>query len=64
MTEVMSSMWRLKIWKDTRGQDFLEYALIAAFIVVAYAAFSPQVAPAVAAVFTKVNGSLIQAGSN
>jgi len=57
-------MWRLKIWKDTRGQDFLEYALIAAFIVVTYTAFSPQVAPAVAAVFTKVNGSLIQAGSH
>jgi len=62
MKAVLNSIWKLKIWKDTRGQDFLEYALIAAFIVLCYGAISPQVAPAVCNVFSKVQSNLTKAG--
>ena len=62
MTAIVNSIWKLKIWKDTRGQDFAEYALIAAFIVLTYGAISPHVAPAVCNVFSKVQSNLTKAG--
>ena len=46
-----------KIWKDQRGQDTVEYALIVAFIASAAAAISPAVA-AVAVHFAHAMGIL------
>ena len=33
----------LNIWKDDRGQDLIEYALMAGFVAVAAGAIMPQV---------------------
>jgi Flp pilus assembly pilin Flp len=47
------------IHKDERGQDLIEYALMAATIAVATAAIFPQsIAPNICAIFSKVNSSL------
>ena len=61
MTTLVTAIWKLRIWKDTRGQDFLEYALIAAFIATIYVVITP-VAPSVADVFSKVTSALTKAG--
>jgi Flp pilus assembly pilin Flp len=54
----MAFIIQLKIWKDTRGQDMLEYACFMAAIVLFYAAFSPSVATAVFNVLTKISDNL------
>jgi pilus assembly protein Flp/PilA len=54
MNHLISFVWRLKIWKDTRGQDLIEYALMAGFVAVAAGAVMPGVASSISTVFSKV----------
>jgi Flp pilus assembly pilin Flp len=61
MKTLENAVWELRIWKDTRGQDFVEYALIAAFIATVYGVITPA-APAVVTVFSKVTSALTKAG--
>ncbi len=48
-------LYKLRIWKDTRGQDLIEYALMAGFIAVAAGAIVPGVAESIKTIFGKVN---------
>jgi Flp pilus assembly pilin Flp len=42
-------------WRDDRGQDLIEYALLVAFVAVTAAVFfPPSVMPGVAGIFSKV----------
>jgi Flp pilus assembly pilin Flp len=44
-----------RLWKDNRGQDMIEYALMAASIVVVVAGFLPQtLMPSVSTIFSKL----------
>ena len=52
------------IVKDTRGQDLIEYALMAGFVAVAAGAIMPGVASSINIVFSKVNSIMIQAASS
>jgi pilus assembly protein Flp/PilA len=52
---------RLKIWKDTRGQDLIEYALMAGFVAVAAGAIMPGVATSISTIFSKVASVMSQA---
>ena len=45
-------------WKDTRGQDLVEYALAAGMVAVAAVAAMPALSTVVSNVFTKI-GSII-----
>jgi pilus assembly protein Flp/PilA len=45
---------KLKIWKDTRGQDLIEYALMAGFVAVAAGAIMPGVASSISTIFSKI----------
>ena len=48
-----------RLWKEDIGQDLLEYALLAGFIVVVVAGFlPPAVMPAVSTIFSKITGVL------
>jgi pilus assembly protein Flp/PilA len=47
--------WTLRFMKDTRGQDLIEYALMAGFVAVAAGAIVPGVASSMATIFTKIN---------
>jgi pilus assembly protein Flp/PilA len=47
--------WKLRLLKDTRGQDLIEYALMAGFVAVAAGAIVPGVASSMATIFTKIN---------
>jgi len=57
----MKLIWKLKIWKDTRGQDLIEYALMAGFVAVAAGALMPNVSSAVSTIFSKVESVLTAA---
>jgi pilus assembly protein Flp/PilA len=54
-------VWGLRIWKDTKGQDLIEYALMAGFVAVAAGAIMPGVASSISGIFSKVNSVMIQA---
>jgi Flp pilus assembly pilin Flp len=45
---------RLKVWKDTRAQDLIEYALMAGFVAVAAGAIMPGVATSISIIFSQV----------
>ena len=53
-----------QIAKDTRGQDLIEYALMAGFVAVAAGAIMPGVASSINIVFSKVNSIMILAASS
>ena len=53
-----------QVVKNTRGQDLIEYALMAGFVAVAAGAIMPGVASSINVVFSKVNSLMIQAASS
>ena len=63
MKKLTNIVWKLRIWKDTKGQDLIEYALMAGFVAVAAGAVMPQVASQVSTIFSKVNSQLTAAAA-
>ena len=45
---------KLKALRDTRGQDLIEYALMAGFVAVAAGAVMPGVASSISTIFSQV----------
>jgi Flp pilus assembly pilin Flp len=45
---------KLRILKDPRGQDLIEYALMAGFVAVAAGAIMPGVATSISTIFSKI----------
>ena len=65
MATLLDTVLTLKIWKDNRGQELVEYALLAGFIIAVAGAVSPEVAGTVSTVFSRVVGSLeVSSGSS
>jgi pilus assembly protein Flp/PilA len=56
MTRIYFLLQRLA--RDTRGQDLIEYALMAGFVAVAAGAIMPGVADSISTIFSKVSSSL------
>src|SRR2546423_14907621 len=52
-----------QIAKDTRGQDLIEYALMAGFVSVAAGAIMPGVARSITVVFSQVDTTMIAAAA-
>lgn len=63
MNKLYQILWRLRLWKDTRGQDLIEYALLAGFVAVAAGATFPPVANNISTIFSKIGSSLSLAAS-
>ena len=55
---------QLKIWKDQRGQDLIEYALMAGFVAVAAGAIMPGVSTSISQIFSKVASVLSSASAS
>ena len=53
---------KIKALRDTRGQDLIEYALMAGFVAVAAGAAMPAVADSISTIFSKV-GSVMAVAS-
>jgi len=66
LIEPLNSLDLLRVWvrlyHDRRGQDMIEYALMAAFIAVASAAVLPSATPSISTVLSKVGSVLSVAG--
>jgi Flp pilus assembly pilin Flp len=54
---------KLKSLKDTRGQDLIQYALLAGFVVVTAGAVMPGVAGSISTVFTQVASAMTAAST-
>ncbi len=54
MAHIRNFPWMLRLWKDTHGQDLIEYALMAGFVAVAAGAIMPGVASSISTIFSKV----------
>lgn len=54
MNKLKNLVWNLRIIKDTKGQDLIEYALMAGFVAVAAGAIMPGVSTSISTIFTKV----------
>ena len=55
---------KLKLMKDTRGQDLIEYALMAGFVAVAAGAIMPNVSTQISTIFSKVSSVLTAAANS
>jgi pilus assembly protein Flp/PilA len=58
MKKIQAQILKLTVWKDTSGQDLVEYALAAGLVAVAAVACMPGLSGTVNNVFTKI-GSII-----
>jgi pilus assembly protein Flp/PilA len=56
-------MLKLQIWKDTKGQDLIEYALMAGFVAVAAGAIMPGVASSISTIFSKISSVMSKAST-
>ena len=56
-------IYKLRIWKDTRGQDLIEYALMAGFVAVAAGAIMPNVAGSISTIFGAISSHLQNAAA-
>jgi Flp pilus assembly pilin Flp len=64
MKRLMEIAVRLQLWKDRKGQDLIEYALMAGFVAVAAGAVMPGVASSINVVFSKINSIMIAAAAS
>lgn len=63
MRRITDLVLKLKILRDTRGQDLIEYALMAGFVAVAAGAIMPGVASSISTIFSKI-ASVMTAAQN
>jgi len=64
MTRITKLVWKLRIWKDTRGQDLIEYALMAGFVAVAAGAIMPGISDSISTIFSKVASVCVAAANS
>jgi Flp pilus assembly pilin Flp len=53
----------MRAWRDRRGQDLIEYALMAGFVAVAAGAIMPGVASSISTIFSQISSVLTAASS-
>jgi pilus assembly protein Flp/PilA len=63
MNKITNLALKLRIWKDTRGQDLIEYALMAGFVAVAAGAIMPGVASSISTIFSKISEAMSTAAT-
>ncbi|MGE5569160.1 MAG: Flp family type IVb pilin [Rhodospirillales bacterium] len=64
MKRFMHKIWSSPFWKDDRGQDLIEYALMAGFVAVAAGALMPNVSNSISTVFSKIQSLLANAAGS
>ena len=63
MNRLKNIFWSLAVLKDTKGQDLIEYALMAGFVAVAAGAIMPGVSTSISTIFSKVASTLTLAAN-
>ena len=64
MRRLTEQVMKLRILKDTRGQDLIEYALMAGFVAVAAGALMPSVSTSISTVFSKISSVMTGAAAS
>ena len=62
--DMKNILQRASIWRDRRGQDLIEYALMAGFVAVAAGAAFPPVADSISEIFSKVQSVMSAANAS
>jgi pilus assembly protein Flp/PilA len=60
-TQILTFLMRT--WKDRRGQDLIEYALMAGFVAVAAGAIMPTIATSISTIFSSISSVMTLAAS-
>jgi Flp pilus assembly pilin Flp len=63
MNRILRVIILARIWRDERGQDLIEYALMAGFVAVAAGAIMPNVASSISTIFSQISSVLSAASS-
>jgi pilus assembly protein Flp/PilA len=63
MKQISKLLFALRIWKDTRGQDMIEYALMAALVTFAAVASLPGLSTGISTIFSKVGSVMANAST-
>lgn len=58
MKRLENLYWAFRVLRDSRGQDLIEYALMAGFVAVAAGAVMPDVSNNISQIFSKISSSL------
>ncbi len=64
MNRITDFILKIQILKDTKGQDLIEYALMAGFVAVAAGAIMPGVSTSISTIFSKVASSMTAAAGS
>jgi Flp pilus assembly pilin Flp len=62
MLATQAVIFLMRVWRDRRGQDLVEYALMAGFVAVAAGAIMPGVSTSISTIFSSV-ASVMSAAS-
>ncbi|MBI3666409.1 MAG: Flp family type IVb pilin [Acidobacteria bacterium] len=62
MKKIRETLWRVRLWRDLRGQDLVEYALLAGFVAVVAGVTIPNVSASMSTIYSLLASKLIQAG--
>jgi pilus assembly protein Flp/PilA len=60
---IINLFWKLTIWKDTQGQDLVEYALMAGFVAIAAGSIMPGISRSISTIFSKISSTMSAAAS-
>jgi len=63
MIGTQALIFLMRAWRDRRGQDLIEYALMAGFVAVAAGAIMPGVASSISIIFSQVSSVLSAAST-
>ena len=62
-SKILEIVCRILIWRDTRGQDLVEYALLAGFVAVASGAVLPDLSSSMSKIYSRLASKLVEASS-
>jgi Flp pilus assembly pilin Flp len=63
-TNMKNLILKLKALYDTRGQDLIEYALMAGFVAVAAGAIMPNISSSISTIFSQIASVLTDASAS
>ena len=63
ISRIQRAFWNAVLWKDTRGQDLVEYALLAGFVAVAAGALLPGISTSISKIFSRMASVLTAAAA-
>lgn len=63
MKRIQDFILKIQILKDSKGQDLIEYALMAGFVAIAAGSIMPGVSTSISTIFSKVGSSMSRAAA-